>query len=112
MKKTNEFKLRKPRVFFNVEDLPDDMQDRQNVIYLQRMYAKEVGRKANDLSKEIVHQAFRSMSSDSQMYFCWSESIANMMESYVRLCELSDALYIIERDLRDIHESQKDDKPF
>ena len=104
--------MHKPRQFRTFEELPEKLQDRQEVIKWQRTYAEAFSINANALAAEVTRQAFTSMEADKQMYFCWTEKVEQLVMYYRMLCEHSEALVLIEQELSDIHESQKDSLPF
>ena len=103
--------IKEPKQFATFEDLPEWMQDRQDAIEAQRSYAWRVAHDLADLSKRITTEMITSMQADKQMVFSWWE-IEDLVRRYARLCEYTQAVKLIEQELRDLHESQADGNPF
>lgn len=103
--------MREPKEFKTLEDLPEWMQDRQESHEAQRLLAWRVAREANELS-QVVASEFVSFTNDHKpMRFSWRQ-IEALVGAFRQLCEYTQAVNLIEKELRELHDAGSDDKPF
>ena len=103
--------IKEPTNYETFDDLPEWMRDRQEAHKAQRVYAWSVAREANELSKSINTQFFNMANENELMFFYWHQ-IKELINAFSRLCEHSQAVHLIEKNRREIHESQSDGNPF
>jgi len=104
-------KIKEPTYYETHADLPEWMQDRQEAHKAQRMYAWSVAHEALELSKAVNTQFLKMADKDELMFFYWGQ-IKELIHSFARLCEHTQAVHLIEKELQEIHESQRDGNPF
>jgi len=103
--------IKKPTYYETFDDLPEWMRDRQEAHKTQRLYAWRVAHEALELSKSVNAQFLNSANNNEPMFFYWDQ-IKEVINAFSRLCEHSQAVHLIEKNLREIHESQRDGNPF
>ena len=103
--------IKEPTYYDKFDDLPEWMRDRQEAQQAQRSYAWSVAREALELSKAVNTQFYNLADKNELMFFYWGQ-IKDLIHAFSRLCEQTQAVHLIEKNLREIHESQRDGNPF
>ena len=103
--------IKEPTYYETFDDLPEWMRDRQEAHKAQRLYAWRVAHEALELSKSVNAQFLNSANNNEIMFFYWDQ-IKELINAFSRLCEHSQAVHLIEKNRREIHESQSDGNPF
>ena len=104
-------KIKEPKYYETFDELPEWMRDRQESHKAQRMYAWSVAHEALELSKAVNTQFLNLADKNEPMFFYWGQ-IKELIHAFSRLCEHTQAVHLIEKNLREIHESQRDGNPF
>jgi len=104
-------KITEPTNYETFDDLPEWMRDRQEAHKAQRLHAWRVAHEALELSKAVNAQFLNSGHYNELMFFYWDQ-IKELVNAFSRLCEQTQAVHLIEKNLREIHESQRDGNPF
>jgi len=103
--------MREPKEFKTLEDLPEWMQDRQESHEAQRLLAWRLAREANELSQVVASQFLSFTNDDKPMDFSWRH-IKPLVDTFRLLCEYTQAVQLIEKELRELHDAGSDEKPF
>ena len=104
-------KITEPTYYETFDELPEWMRDRQEAHRAQRLYAWRVAHEALELSKSVNAQFLQMADNEKLMFFYWQQ-VTELINAFARLCEHSQAVHLIEKNLREIHESQRDGNPF
>ena len=103
--------IKKPAHYETFDHLPEWMRDRQEAHRAQRLFAWRVAHEALELSKSVNAQFLHMADKNEPMFFYW-EQVTELISAFSRLCEQTQAVHLIEKNLREIHESQRDGNPF
>jgi len=103
--------IKEPTKFETFDDLPEWMRDRQEAHEAQRLCAWSVARQANILAQDVVSQFLHFTNRDESMQFSWYQ-MRDLIRMYSRLCEYTQAVNLIEKNLRELHDAGSDEKPF
>lgn len=103
--------MKEPKEFKTLEDLPEWMQDRQESHEAQRLLAWRVAKEANELSQVVTSEFLDFTNDHKSMRFSWSQ-IEALVGAFRQLCEYTQAVNLIEKELRELHDAGSDEKPF